>query len=590
VTLRVPSRTGKERSRGALYPVELTPAQAAVSRDMNKLHALVVLTPVLAACGSTSTRPAPAQALAPALASLSSEDLLRHMRVLSSDEFEGRGPGTEGDRKTVAYLVEQFRALGLEPGNPDGSYVQKVPLMGFETSSTVAFTTPAGTRTLERLTDYVALTRQAQASLKDLEVVFVGYGTVAPEYGWDDYKDVDVRGKCVVMLVNDPQVPSASDPAQLDDALFRGKAMTYYGRWTYKYEIGLAKGAAAVILVHETGPAGYPWDVISGSWGREGFDLAGPGAPAHAPVEGWVQSDVARRLAGECHLDFEALKRSALARDFRPVVLPGVKASLDCAAKIRQIESSNVVALRRGSDPAKRDELVVLTAHWDHLGKDPSRTDDPIFNGALDNASGTAALLELAQASMLVHPDRSLLFLAVTAEEKGLLGSKHYAAHPLWPLAKTLANINMDGLNPYGRTLDVVSIGQGFSTLDGILAAEATTQGRRVEPDAEPEKGFYFRSDHFSFVKQGVPALYAESGVDFRGRPEGWGRAQRERYTAEDYHKPSDEMRDDWDLSGALEDVALYLRVAWDISQGERWPEWSAGSEFKAVREAMLHR
>jgi Zn-dependent M28 family amino/carboxypeptidase len=546
------------------------------------------LVPFFVACAARGAAPDELQSLEPALASLGGEELLGHMRVLASDEFEGRGPGTEGDRKTVAYLVEQFQALGLEPGNPDGSFVQKVPLMGFETSSKVVFETPAGEMPLEPLTDFVALTRQTKVELADLEVVFVGYGTVAPEYGWDDYKGVDVRGKCVVTLVNDPQVPSASDPARLDDALFRGKAMTYYGRWTYKYEIGLEKGAAAVILVHETGPAGYPWEVVSGSWGREGFDLSGPGAPAHAPVEGWIQHEVARDLAAQCHLDFEALKSSALSRDFQPVVLPGVTATFDCAARIRHIESSNVAALRRGSDPAKRDELVVLTAHWDHLGKDPSRSDDPIFNGALDNASGTAALLELAQASMLVEPDRSLLFLAVTAEEKGLLGSKHYAAHPLWPLAKTLANINMDGLNPYGRTLDVVSIGQGFSTLDEILAREAAAQGRRVEPDAEPEKGFYFRSDHFSFVKQGVPALYAESGVDFRGRPEGWGRERRERYTAEDYHKPSDEMRDDWDLSGALEDVQLYLRVAWALSQGERWPEWKPGSEFKAVREAML--
>jgi Zn-dependent M28 family amino/carboxypeptidase len=244
--------------------------------------------------------------------------------------------------------------------------------------------------------------------------------------------------------------------------------------------------------------------------------------------------------------------------------------------------------MRPGAHPEKRDELIVLTAHWDHLGVDPALAGDGIFNGALDNASGTAALLELAEASMRLEPDRSLLFLAVTAEEKGLLGSKYYAANPLHPLERTLANVNMDGLNPFGRTLDVVSIGQGFSTLDEVLAREAATQGRRVEPDAEPEKGFYFRSDHFSFVNEGVPALYAESGVDFRGRPEGWGRAQRDRYTAEDYHKPSDEVREDWDLSGAIEDVALYLRVAWALSQAEEWPEWKEGSEFKAVREAML--
>jgi Zn-dependent M28 family amino/carboxypeptidase len=551
------------------------------------LSSSIVLACALGACVSPAARTGGPTELAPALASLTTVDLLKHMRVLSSDEFEGRGPGTEGDRKTVEYLVSQFRALGLEPGNPDGSYVQRVPLMGFETSSKAAFETPGGRIELERLKDYVALSRRERAELEGLELVFVGYGAVAPEYGWDDFKDVDVTGKAIVMLINDPPVPSASDPARLDDAVFRGKAMTYYGRWTYKYEVAKAKGAAAAILVHETGPAGYPWEVISGSWGREGFDLAGPGAAdAHVPVESWIQRDVAVRLCAASGLDFESLKQAALSRDFRPVVLPGARAGFACSAKIREIESSNVVALRRGSK--KPDEKIVLTAHWDHLGKDPTRQGDQIFNGALDNASGTAALLELAQAFRQVEPERSILFLAVTAEEKGLLGSKYYATHPLWPLARTLANINMDGLNPYGRTLDVVNIGLGFSTLDEVLAREAASQGRRIEPDAEPEKGFYFRSDHFSFVKQGVPALYAESGVDFRGRPEGWGREHRERYTAEDYHKPSDEMRDDWDLSGALEDVALYLRVAWALSQAEAWPEWKPGSEFKAAREAML--
>jgi len=556
---------------------------------------LIASSPLLAcalvACTSSGARGSVRKDIERASASLSADDLLRHVRVLASDGFEGRGPGTEGDRKSVAYLVDQFRSLGLEPGNPDGTYVQRVPLMGFETSSRASLDTPSGRIELERLQDYVALSRRERADLAGLELVFVGYGAVAPEYGWDDFKDVDVKGKAIVMLVNDPPVPSASDPEGLDDSLFRGKAMTYYGRWTCKYEIAKARGAAAAILVHETGPAGYPWEVVSGSWGREGFDLAGPGAAdAHVLVESWIQRDVAARLFQECGLDFEEQKSAARTRAFRPVVLPGGRANFACTAKIRRIESSNVVALRRGCDPVKRDELVVFTAHWDHLGKDPSRAGDQIFNGALDNASGTAALLELAQAFQLVDPERSILFLAVTAEEKGLLGSKYYAANPLYPLARTLAAVNMDQLNPFGRTLDVVSIGLGFSTLDEVLAREAALQGRRVEPDAEPEKGFYFRSDHFSFVRQGVPALYAESGVDYRGRPDGWGRAQRDRFTEQDYHKPSDEIRDDWDLTGALEDVALYLRVAWDLSETDAWPEWKPGSEFKAVREAMLEK
>jgi Zn-dependent M28 family amino/carboxypeptidase len=537
---------------------------------------------MLAACASTRER----GDLDAAIATLSGEDLLSHIRVLASDEFEGRGPGTEGDRKTVEYLVGEFRRLGLTPGNPDGSYVQKVPLMGFETSSTVAFATPAGTLDLERLTDYVALTRREHVMLADKEVVFVGYGTVAPEYGWDDYKGIDVRDKVVVMLVNDPQVPSAADPSKLDDALFRGRAMTYYGRWTYKYEIGLERGAAAVLLVHETGPAGYPWEVVTGSWGREGFDLAGPMAPPHAPVEGWIQRALAEKLFAAAGLDFEQAKTSALSRDFRPQTLAGVRANLDCRARTRTLESSNVVALRPGRG-ARKDEFLVLSAHWDHLGKDPNLP-DPIFNGALDNASGTAGLLEVAQAFMQLEPERSILFLAVTAEEKGLLGSKFYAANPLWPLTKTLANVNMDVLNPYGRTLDVVSIGQGQSTLDELLEREALRQGRRVEGDPEPEKGTYFRSDHFSFVKQGVPAVYAKSGLDFRDRAADWGKERRDAYSANDYHKPSDELRSDWDMSGAVEDLTLYLRVILAIANGDTWPAWKEASEFKAVREASL--
>jgi Zn-dependent M28 family amino/carboxypeptidase len=521
--------------------------------------------------------------------SLSSEGLLGHMAVLASDEYEGRAPGTEGDRKTVEYLVRHFEAAGLAPGNPDGTYVQHVPLMGFQTNSQASFDTASGSIALRPREDYVAMSRLPEADLAGLELVFVGYGVVAPEYDWDDFKDVDVRGKAIVMLVNDPPVPSASDPARLDETLFRGKAMTYYGRWTYKYEIAKEKGATAAILVHETGPAGYPWEVVAGSWGREGFDIAGPGAAeAHVPVESWIQRDVAAQLCAQSEFDFETLKKSALSREFRPVTMHGARANFACQTKLREIESSNVVALRPGVHPTKKNEFLVLSAHWDHLGKDPSRADDPIFNGALDNASGTLALLELGKALAKLEPERSILFLAVTAEEKGLLGSKYYAAHPLYPLAKTVANINMDGLNPLGRTLDVVSIGLGFSTLDEVLATEAALQGRRVEPDSEPEKGRYFRSDHFSFVKQGVPALYAESGIDYRGRPAGWGEAQRDRYTAEDYHKPSDEMRDDWDMSGALEDVTLYLRIAWRLSEAAKWPEWKEGSEFKAVREAML--
>jgi Zn-dependent M28 family amino/carboxypeptidase len=526
-----------------------------------------------------------------ALASLSPDDLMAHVRVLSDDEFEGRGPGTEGGRKTVDYLVEQFSARGLKPGNPDGTYVQRVPLMGYETTATASFVTAKGPTELTPLEDFVAVSRLESADMAHLEMVFCGYGTVAPEYEWNDFKDVDVRGKALVMLVNDPPIPDPENPARLDENMFRGKAMTYYGRWTYKNEIAKEMGAAAVILVHETGPAGYPWEVVSGSWGREGFDIAGPLATAaHVPCEAWIQRDVAAKLFEDCGLDFVQMKHAALSRDFRPVTLPGARANFDLRANIREIESSNVVAMVEGSHPEKKDELIVFTAHWDHLGRDTSREGDQIYNGAIDNATGTAALIEMAEALMMLEPkpDRSILFLAVTAEEKGLLGSKYYAANPLHPLAKTVANVNIDGLNAYGVTSDVVSIGYGFSTLDEILAAEAGVQTRHVKPDAEPEKGFYYRSDHFSFAKRGVPALYAESGVDYVGRPSGWGQERRDEYTANDYHKPSDEIKEGWDLSGGLQDLELYLRIALNISQADEIPAWKPGTEFKAIREAML--
>ena len=527
-----------------------------------------------------------------AIASITDDDLMKHIEVLASDEYEGRGPGTEGGRKTVDYLVEQFSSLGLAPGNPDGTYVQRVPLTGYTVTSSASFNTAGGVFELQFPNDYVATTKHTDPRIEiaNSEIVFVGYGVVAPEYDWDDFKDVDVAGKTVVMLVNDPPIADPANPSRLDDSMFKGRAMTYYGRWTYKYEIAAEKGAAAVLVVHETGPAGYPYEVISGSWGRENFDIASDGASDRAKVEGWIPANVAEELAASCGLNFAELKQAALSRGFRPVTLPGARANFHLDVATRTVESSNVVALLEGTDPAKRDELIVFTAHWDHLGRDPEREGDQIFNGALDNASGTAALIELAQALQLVEQplDRSFLFLAVTAEEKGLLGSKYYAQHPLYPLEKTLANINMDGINPYGRTSDVVSIGYGFTTLEDLLVEHAAAQGRTVVPDAEPEKGFYFRSDHFSFAKQGVPALYGESGVEYIGRAPGWGQARRDQYTANDYHKVSDEVKDDWDFSGGIEDVELYLRIGVSVSQDDEYPTWKPGTEFKAVREASL--
>jgi Zn-dependent M28 family amino/carboxypeptidase len=523
--------------------------------------------------------------------SISEESLLQHISVLASDEFEGRSPGTRGEELTVNYLTEQFRTIGLAAGNPDGTYVQNVSLVGFRGQPTASFRVNGRTLPLHFPDDFVAVSRRfdrTETRVRDSEVVFVGYGVVAPEYDWDDFKDVDVRGKTVVMLINDPQVPDPSDPGRLDESLFRGAAMTYYGRWTYKYEIASAKGAAAAIIVHETGPAGYPYDVVKGSWGQENFDIrTADGNAGRVPVEGWITLDKAQELFAASGQDFAALKRAALRRDFRPVEL-GARADFEVRNTTREVQSRNVIGKLEGSHPQRRNEYIVYTAHWDHLG----RAGDVIYNGAVDNASGTAGLLEMAKAfrALETPPERSILFLAVTAEERGLLGAKHYASNPLYPLERTLANINMDMLNPWGRTRDVVVVGLGNTTLDDVLAAAAATQGRVLQPDPEPEKGFFYRSDHFEFAKQGVPALFINAGTEFIGKPEGYGERVRAEYNANRYHKPDDVVLPTWDLAGAVEDLRLLFQVGYRVAQAERWPEWKPGTEFRATREEMLRR
>jgi Zn-dependent M28 family amino/carboxypeptidase len=426
--------------------------------------------------------------------------------------------------------------------------------------------------------------------VENSDVVFVGYGVVAPEYGWDDYKGLDVAGKTIVMLVNDPAVPDPADPSKLDPKFFKGRAMTYYGRWTYKYEIASEKGAAAAILVHETGPAGYPYSVVVGSWGRENFDIPSPGSEkGRVAVEAWITLDKAKALFKASGQDFDALKAAARRPDFRPVALDA-KARFAVTNTRRSVNSRNVVARVEGSDPKLKDEVVVYTAHWDHLGKDTSLPGDQIFNGAADNGSGTAGVLEAARAfsKLSPAPKRSILFLSVTAEEKGLLGAKYYATHPLYPLEKTLADINMDVMNVWGRTRDVTSVGLGLTTLDDLLAEAAKGQGRVVNPDPEPEKGFYYRSDHFEFAKEGVPALDPKGGIDYRDKPPGYGRKKRDEYTQNDYHKVTDQVKPDWDLSGAVEDLQLLVEVGYRVAQGAGYPEWKPGAEFLEKRRAML--
>jgi Zn-dependent M28 family amino/carboxypeptidase len=556
----------------------------------------IVLGALLGACaGNADLENGPADTwsnASAALASINAADILQHTRVLSADEFEGRGPGTRGEDLTVAYLTQQFQRLGLAPGNPDGTFVQNVPLVGFTGRPTATLTAGNSTISLSFPNEYVAVSRHfiPEVDVANSDIVFVGYGVVAPEYGWDDYKGVDVRGKTILMLINDPAVPDPADPSKLDAALFKGKAMTYYGRWTYKYEIASEKGAAAAIIIHETGPAGYPYEVVSGSWGRENFDIRNPGGPGNrVKVESWITLDKAKQLLSASGQDFDALKRAAVRKDFRPVAL-NAKASFNVKQTIRDVQSKNVVAKLEGSKHP--DEYIVYTAHWDHLGKDPNLPGDQIYNGALDNASGTSAVLEIAEAytKLSQKPDRSILFLAVTAEEKGLLGAKYYGNNPLYPLNKTLANLNMDGVNQWGRTRDMVIIGLGNSELDDLLTQGLQRQGRVVVADPEPEKGYFYRSDHFEFAKQGVPALYTESGSDYIGKPAGYGERKRAEYNENDYHKPSDEIKPDWDLSGAVEDVQLMFMVGYTVAETDRWPEWKPGTEFKAKREASLQR
>ncbi|HEX8409588.1 MAG TPA: M28 family metallopeptidase [Thermoanaerobaculia bacterium] len=539
------------------------------------------------ATATTATAPAAAPGSTPAelsaaLNNIAAADILNHTKVLSSDEYEGRGPGTKGEELTVNYLTTQFQRLGLKPGNPDGTYIQKVPLAGITTTPTMSFTSAGKTTSLKFPDEFVSVSRRVtpETKVENSDVVFVGYGVVAPEFGWDDYKGVDVRGKTIVMLINDPPLP--------DEKMFRGKAMTYYGRWTYKYEIATEKGAAAAIIVHETGPAGYPYEVISGSWSRENFDIQMPDKNMkRVGIESWINVDKARELFAASGQDFEKLKQAAATKEFRPVTL-NAKANLTARNQLRTVDSANVVAKIQGSELP--DEYVVYSAHWDHLGRDPKLQGDQIYNGALDNASGIGALLEIAEAftKLPKAPKRSILFLAVTAEEKGLLGAKYYASTPLYPLNKTLANINIDGVNQWGRTRDVTMVGDDNSTLVDLLRDTAQAQGRVVNPDPEPEKGFYYRSDHFEFARVGVPALYPDSGVDFIGKDANYSKTKRDEYTSRDYHKVTDEVKPDWDLSGAVEDAQLLTIIGYRVAQGDKYPEWKPGTEFKAKRDAMM--
>ncbi len=549
----------------------------------------------LASCGSTekakepATPPPAADAafLKPAHDSITPERLLERIKVLASDDFEGRQPGSPGEDKTVKYLEEQAKAIGLEPGNPDGTYIQQVPLVGItaQRPMTMKFTPKKGAAlNAEFGPDFVAWTKRVVPSVSvNADLIFAGYGVQAPEFKWDDFKGLDVKGKVIVVLVNDPPVEGEN--------IFGGKAMTYYGRWTYKYEKAAELGAAGCLIIHDTVPAGYGWQVVQGRMSEQ-FDLDTPDKNmGRAAMEGWITGETADKLMKMAGQDLAALKKAAVSRDFKPVPLD-VRASITIKNKLRKVASRNVLAKITGSDAKLKDEYVIYTAHWDHYGIGAEKNGDKIYNGAEDNASGTAQVMEIARGFKQLHhmPKRSLLFLWVTAEEQGLLGSQYYAEHPLYPLSKTAASINIDALNLLGRTRDITSIGLGMTTLDEVLTQAAKEQGRVVKPDAEPEKGFYYRSDHFNFAKQGVPALNPNGGTDFIGKPAGWGMQQRAEYESKHYHQPSDDVKPYWDLSGLVEDSRLLLTVGYRIAENPTMPEWKPGTEFKAKREASLKR
>ncbi len=543
-----------------------------------------------AACAS---QPAGPKTLAD-FPNVSTDAILADIKKLASDEFEGRAPGSKGETLTVQYLSDEFKKAGLEPGNPDGTWVQKVPLVAIQGTPSPLVVQKGGTKkTFKVIDDFIAFSKQVadEVKIENSELVFVGYGVQAPEYNWDDFKGVDVKGKTIIVLVNDPPVPDPKDAKELDAKTFGGKAMTYYGRWTYKFEKAAELGAAGVLIVHETYPAGYPWTVVQGM-AAERFNLAAPDKNlGRSKVEGWMTMDAAVALLKMAGQDYQKLKALAATPGFKAVPL-GVTATLSVKQTMRTVDSQNVIGKLAGADPVLKDDYVIYTAHWDHFGHCAAKDGDDICNGALDNASGVATITEIARKMKTLQPapKRTMLFLSVTAEEQGLLGSEYYGNFPLYPLEKTLGVINIDGINQWGKTSDLVVVGLGASDLDDYAAAAAKEQNRTLKPDAEPEKGFYYRSDHFNFAKKGVPAFDPDAGVDYVGKPADYSQKKRDEYTNHDYHKPSDQIKADWDLAGAADDAKLFLAMGYRVAQAAKYPEWKSGNEFRSIREAALSR
>ncbi|AOL93337.1 M28 family metallopeptidase [Porphyrobacter sp. LM 6] len=505
------------------------------------------------------------------------------VRQLSSDEFEGRMPGTVGEEKTIALLTERFKAAGLQPGN-NGSWVQEVPLIEItgKDYGPLAITGKNGKLAFDFAKDWVGVTyrEEAQTTLKDSELVFVGYGINAPEKGWNDYAGLDVKGKTVVILVNDPDWQTAAL-----EGPFNGKAMTYYGRWTYKFEEAARQGAAGALIVHQTEPAAYGWNVVESSWtGPQAYAQRGKDAPPLTQMNGWVTEDAARKLLKAAGQDLDALTKAAQAKGFKAVPL-GMTLSTSFASSFRRFTSHNVIGILPGSEAP--DEYVLHTAHWDHLGRcTPAPDGDDICNGAIDNATGTAALVALAEAQAKAGPARrTMVFLAVTAEESGLLGADYYAANPVFPLAQTVGGVNMDALQMAGPAKDVTAVGFGKSALDRFLDAALKADGRSVTSDPKPENGYYYRSDHFAFAKRGVPMLYIDGGQDLVDGGRAAGEAVAQDYTDNRYHGPKDAFDENWDWSGVMADLQLYYRLGRMMAMSTSWPNWNDGDEFRAIRD-----
>jgi Zn-dependent M28 family amino/carboxypeptidase len=517
------------------------------------------------------------------LQSITEESLMQHIEVLSDDSYMGRGPATPGEEMTVDYLIQHFENMGLKPAF-GGSYIQDVPVVSYRSvrdKTNMKFTTPKGELDMTFATDYVVTpaNNEVQNTLQGAELVFVGYGIIAPEENWDDYKGVDMTDKIIVI--------KNSDPYQ-DSTRFGGSARLYYGRWDYKFEMAKKVGAKGVLIIHTLGTAGYPWSVVANSWGGGQFRLAGNDVESTSIMQGWITSDIATKIFTDAGLDLSSLMEAAESPDFQPVPLNGVKLDLDLHAEFNDMTVKNVGGIIEGTD--LKDEYVVFTAHHDHLGVGTPVDGDSIYNGALDNASGTSAFLNMARvfSEMNQKTRRSLLFLAVGAEEKGLLGAKYYAANPSVPPAKMAANINTDGLNVFGKTTDITYVGLGRSDIDDLLLPLAESMGRTVKPDQQPEQGFFYRSDHFAFARIGVPAFYGGMGRDFVGKPEGFATEVVENYNRMKYHTVFDQVGADWDLSGAVEDVRLYVRLAQAIANADQKRMWRAGDEFEAARLESL--